>query len=65
MYQDQQLGRGHVPKQAVVSHKFKYIGATACNHHLTSEQVVRTFFPRVSKCTELQGATMKGITDGE
>jgi hypothetical protein len=65
MNQDHQLGRRHVLKHAVVSHKCPSFGTTACNHYLTGEQGVRIFFARVGECTELQGATMKGITDGE
>jgi len=41
------------------------LGATAIDDLLPSEQVVRTFFPRVGDRSGLLGATMEGITGGE
>jgi len=41
------------------------LGAIACHDLLTNEQVFGTVFPRVADCTELLGATVEGLTDGE
>ena len=41
------------------------VGATAFDNRLASQQIVEKFFLRVDDCTELLGASVEGISDGE